>query len=125
MKATINFEFCGEYLTTITKEITVEDTEVIATVNSEINKYLKENNYTIYGDEDLGNSTCYEGDCDITVQITRDNKKFSVSEFEDFQKWGFKYPEDDYDDYWSCEDDYYGDDDYSNDCYCDYDDNNV
>lgn len=124
MKATINFEFCGEYLTTSTKEITVEDTEVIATVNSEIDKYLKENNYSIYGNEELGNSTCYEGDCDITVQITRDGKKFSVSEYEDFQKLGFKYPEDDYDDYWSCEDDYYGDDD-PYDSYFDYDDNNV
>lgn len=122
MEATINFEFCGEYLTITTKEITVEDTEVIATVNSEINNYLKENNYSIYGDEDLGNRTCYEGDCDITVQITRDGKKFSVSEYEDFQKWGFQYPEDD--DYWSYEDDYYGDDD-SDDAYYDYDDNNV
>lgn len=109
MEATINFEFCGEYLTTSTKEITVEDTEVISTVNSEINNYLKENNYSIYGDEDLGHSTCYEGDCDIKVQITRDGEKFSVSEFEDFQKWDFKYPEEED---WSCEDDYYGDDDY-------------
>lgn len=125
MEATINFEFCGEYLTITTKEITVEDTEVIATVYSEIDKYLKENNYSIYGNEDLGNSTCYEGDCDITVQITRDGKKFSVSEYEDFQKWDFKYPEEED---WSCEDDYYGDDDYdddSDDAYYDYDDYNV
>lgn len=122
MKATINFEFCGEYLTTSTKEITVDASNVMQTVNEEIDKFLKETGGDIYGNEEYNNTTNYEGSVNITVYITVDNIQYSVSEFRDFANNGFKPLDDDYDDYWSCEDDY---DDDSDDAYYDYDDNNV
>lgn len=128
MKATINFKFCDEHFNTSTKEITVDTSNVMQTVNEEIDKFLKETGGDIYGNEECNNTTNYEGSVDITVYITVDNIQYSVSEFRDFANNGFKPLDDDYDDYWSCEDDYYGDDDYdddSDDAYYDYDDNNV
>ena len=98
MKAIISFKF-DDFKTEIEKEITVDATKAIETVNSEVNKYLEETNSEIYGDEDLSNTTCYQGSVEIEVQIKYNGECFSVAEFEDFAKNGFKYPEDDYWDY--------------------------
>ena len=84
MEAIINFKF-DDYRTEITeKDVTVDVTKVIETVNSEINKFLEETNSEIYGDEDLGHTTYYQGSVDIDVQIKFNNECFSVAEFEDF-----------------------------------------
>ena len=98
MEAIINFRFDDYKTETIEKDITVNAEKVIETVNSEINKYLKETNSEIYGDEDMGHTTYYQGSVDIDVQIKFNGKYFSVTEFEDFAKNGFKYPDED--DYW-------------------------
>lgn len=100
MEAIINFKF-DDYKTEITeKDVTVDATKVIETVNSEINKFLEETNSEIYGDEDLGHTTYYQGSIDIDVQIQFNSECFSVAEFEDFAKNGFKYPDEpDYPDY--------------------------
>ena len=98
MEAIINFRFDDYKTKTIEKDITVNIEKVIETVNSEINKYLKETNSEIYGDEDLSHTTYYQGSVDIDVQIKYNGKYFSVAEFEDFAKNGFKYPDED--DYW-------------------------
>lgn len=97
MEAIINFRFDDYKTETIEKDVTVDAEKVIETVNSEINKYLKETNSEIYGDEDMGHTTYYQGSVDIDVQIKYNGKCFSVAEFEDFAKNGFKYP--DYSDY--------------------------
>ena len=93
MKAVINFKFDDYKTETTEKDVTVDATKVIETVNSEINKYLKETNSEIYGDEDLSNTTYYQGSVDIEVQIKFNGECFSVAEFEDFAKNGFKYGE--------------------------------
>lgn len=98
MEAIINFRFDDYKTKTIEKDVTVNIEKVIETVNSEINKYLKETNSEIYGDEDMGHTTYYQGSVDIDVQIKYNGKCFSVAEFEDFSKNGFKYPDED--DYW-------------------------
>ena len=98
MEAIINFRFDDYKTETIEKDITVNAKKVIETINSEINKYLKETNSEIYGDEDMGHTTYYQGSVDIDVQIKFNGKYFSVAEFEDFAKNGFKYPDED--DYW-------------------------
>lgn len=98
MKAIINFRFDDYKTETIEKDVTVDTEKVIETVNSEINKYLKETNSEIYGDEDMAHTTYYQGSVDIDVQIKFNGKYFSVAEFEDFAKNGFKYPDED--DYW-------------------------
>ena len=91
MKAIINFKF-DDYETEITeKDVTVDVTKVIETINSEINKFLEETDSEIYGDEDLGHTTYYQGSVDIDVQIKFNDECFSVAEFEDFAKNGFKY----------------------------------
>lgn len=92
MKAIISFKF-DDYKTENNKEVAVEATKVIETVNTEINKFLKETNSEIYGDEDLSHTTYYQGSVDIEVQIKFNNECFSVTEFEDFANNGFKYPE--------------------------------
>ena len=84
MKAIINFKF-DDYETEITeKDVTVDVTKVIETVNSEINKFLEETDSEIYGDEDLGHTTYYQGSVDIDVQIKFNGEYFSIAEFEDF-----------------------------------------
>ena len=98
MEAIINFRFDDYKTETIEKDITINAEKVIEIVNSEINKYLKETNSEIYGDEDMGHTTYYQGSVDIDVQIKINSKCFSVAEFEDFAKNGFKYPDED--DYW-------------------------
>ena len=100
MEAIINFKF-DDYRTEITeKDVTVDATKVIETVNSEINKFLEETDSEIYGDEDLSHTTYYQGSVDIDVQIEFNGECFSVAEFEDFAKNGFKYPDEpDYPDY--------------------------
>ena len=99
MEAIISFKFDNFLKADVSeKEITVDATKAIETVNSEINKYLKETNSYIYGDEDLSHTTYYQGSVDIDVQIKFNGKYFSVAEFEDFAKNEFKYP--DKDDYW-------------------------
>lgn len=98
MEAVINFRFDTYKTRTIEKDVHVNAEKVIETVNSEINKYLKETNSEIYGDEDMGHTTYYQGSVDIDVQIKYNGKYFSVAEFEDFSKNGFKYPDED--DYW-------------------------
>lgn len=103
MEAIINFRFDDYKTETIEKDITVTAEKVIETVNSEINKYLKETNSEIYGDEDMGHTTYYQGSVDIDVQIKYNGKYFSVAEFEDFAKNGFKYPDED--DYWDYDSD--------------------
>ena len=97
MEAIISFKF-DDFKTETEKEITVDATKAIETVNSEVNKYLEETNSEIYGDEDLSNTTCYQGSVEIEVQIKYNGEYFSVAEFEDFAKNGFKYPDED--DYW-------------------------
>ena len=101
MEAIISFKFDNFLKADIfEKEITVDATKAIETVNSEINKYLKETNSDIYGDEDLSHITYYQGSVDIEVQIKYNGECFSVAEFEDFAKNGFKYPDKpDYPDY--------------------------
>ena len=100
MEAIINFRFDDYKTKTIEKDVTVDATKAIETVNSEINKYLKETNSEIYGDEDLSHTTYYQGSVDIDVQIKFNGECFSVAEFEDFTKNGFKYPDEpDYPDY--------------------------
>ena len=101
MEAIINFKFDNFLKAEISeKEITVDATKAIKTVNSEINKYLKETNSDIYGDEDLSHTTYYQGSVEIEVQIKFNDKCFSVAEFEYFAKNGFKYPDEpDYPDY--------------------------
>lgn len=101
MKAIISFKFDNFLKAEVSKkEITVDATKAIETVNSEINKYLKETNSDIYGDEDLSHTTYYQGSVEIEVQIKFNNECFSVVEFEDFAKNGFKYPDEpDYPDY--------------------------
>lgn len=100
MEAIINFRFDDYKTETIEKDIVINAEKVIETVNSEINKYLKETNSEIYGDEDMGHTTYYQGSVDIDVQIKINGKYFSVAEFEDFAKNGFKYPDEpDYPDY--------------------------
>ena len=71
-------------------KITIDATKAIETVNSEINKYLEETNSEIYGDEDMGHTTYYQGSVDIEVQIKFNGEYFSVIEFEDFANNGFK-----------------------------------
>ena len=84
MKAVITIEYDDYKSSILKKDIFVEDTEVIDTIKSEIHKYLKEHDATIYGDEDLSHTTFYQGDVEIGVRITYDGKIFSVVEFEDF-----------------------------------------
>ena len=92
MEAIISFKF-DDFKTETEKKVTVDATKAIETVNSEINKYLEETNSEIYGDEDLSNTTYYQGSVDIEVQIKYNGECFSVAEFEDFAKNGFKYGE--------------------------------
>ena len=101
MEAIISFKFDNFLKADVSeKEITVDATKAIEIVNSEINKYLKETNSDIYGDEDLSHTTFYQGSVDIEVQIKYNGECFSVAEFEDFAKNGFKYPDEpDYPDY--------------------------
>lgn len=101
MEAIISFKFDNFLKADVSeKEIIVDAENAIETVNSEINKYLKETNSEIYGDEDLSHTTCYQGSVDIEVQIKYNGECFSVAEFEDFAKNGFKYPDEpDYPDY--------------------------
>ena len=91
MKAVINFKFDNFETEPTEKDVTINATKVIETVNSEINKYLKETNSEIYGNEDLSNTTYYQGSVDIEVQIKFNDECFSVAEFEDFANNGFKY----------------------------------
>ena len=99
MEAIISFKF-DDFKTETEKEVTVDATKAIETVNSEINKYLEETNSEIYGDEDMGHTTYYQGSVDIDVQIKFNGECFSVIEFEDFANNGFKYPDEtDYPDY--------------------------
>ena len=101
MEAIISFKFDNFLKADVSeKEITVDATKAIETVNSEVNKYLEETNSDIYGDEDLSHITYYQGSVDIEVQIKYNGECFSVAEFEDFAKNGFKYPDEpDYPDY--------------------------
>ena len=101
MEAIISFKFDNFLKAEVSeKEIIVDATKAIETVNSEINKYLKETNSDIYGDEDLSHTTYYQGSVEIEVQIKFNDECFSVVEFEDFAKNGFKYPDEpDYPDY--------------------------
>ena len=92
MKAIISFKF-DDFKTETEKEVTIDATKVIETVNTEINKFLKETNSEIYGDENLSHTTYYQGSVDIEVQIKFNDECFSVTEFEDFANNGFKYPE--------------------------------
>lgn len=91
MEAVINFKFDNFETEPTEKDVTIDATKVIETVNSEINKYLKETNSEIYGNEDFSNTTYYQGSVDIEVQIKFNNECFSVAEFEDFANNGFKY----------------------------------
>ena len=84
MKAVINMEFDDYESPILKKDIFVEDTKVIGTIKSEINKYLKEHDAVIYGTEDLSHTTFYQGSVEIVVMITCDGKTFSVAEFKDF-----------------------------------------
>ena len=94
MEAIISFKFDNFFKADVSeKEITVDATKAIEIVNSEINKYLKETNSEIYGDEDISNTTYYQGSVEIEVQIKYNGECFSVAEFEDFAKNGFKYGE--------------------------------
>ena len=93
MKAVINFKFDNFETEPTEKDVTIDTTKVIETVNSEINKYLEETNSEIYGNEDLSNTTYYQGSVDIEVQIKFNDECFSVAEFEDFANNGFKYPD--------------------------------
>lgn len=90
MKAIINFKF-DDFKTETEKDVTVDATKAIETVNSEVNKYLKETNSDIYGDEDLSHTTYYQGSVDIEVQIKYNGECFSVAEFEDFANNGFSF----------------------------------
>ena len=92
MKAIINFKF-DDFKTETEKDVTVDATKIIETVNSEINKFLEETNSEIYGDEDLLHTTYYQGSVDIEVQIKFNDEYFSVAEFEDFANNVFKYPD--------------------------------
>ena len=89
MEAIISFKF-DDFKTEIEKDVTIDATKAIETVNSEINKYLEETNSEIYGDEDMGHTTYYQGSVDIEVQIKFNGECFSVIEFEDFANNGFK-----------------------------------
>ena len=89
MEAIISFKF-DDFKTETEKEVTVDATKAIETVNSEINKYLEETNSEIYGDEDMGHTTYYQGSVDTEVQIKFNGECFSVIEFEDFANNGFK-----------------------------------
>ena len=93
MEAIINFKFDNFETEPTEKDVTIDATKVIETVNSEINKYLEETNSEIYGNEDLSNTTYYQGSVDIEVQIKFNDECFSVAEFEDFANNGFKYPD--------------------------------
>lgn len=93
MEAVINFKFDNFETEPTEKDVTIDTTKVIETVNSEINKYLEETNSEIYGNEDLSNTTYYQGSVDIEVQIKFNDECFSVAEFEDFANNGFKYPD--------------------------------
>ena len=94
MEAIISFKFDNFLKADVSeKEIKVDATKAIETVNSEVNKYLEETNSEIYGDEDLSHTTYYQGSIDIEVQIKYNGEYFSVAEFEDFAKNGFKYGE--------------------------------
>ena len=85
MEAIISFKFDNFLKADVSeKEIKVDATKAIETVNSEINKYLEETNSEIYGDEDFSNTTYYQGSVDIEVQIKYNGECFSVAEFEDF-----------------------------------------
>ena len=93
MEAVINFKFDNFETEPTEKDVTIDTTKVIETVNSEIHKYLEETNSEIYGNEDLSNTTYYQGSVDIEVQIKFNDECFSVAEFEDFANNGFKYPD--------------------------------
>lgn len=85
MEAIISFKFDNFLKADVSeKEITVDAENAIETVNSEINKFLEETNSEIYGDEDMGHTTYYQGSVDIDVQIKFNGEYFSVAEFEDF-----------------------------------------
>ena len=94
MEAIISFKFDNFLKADVSeKEIKVDATKSIETINSEINKYLEETNSDIYGDEDLSHTTFYQGSVDIEIQIKYNGECFSVAEFEDFAKNRFKYGE--------------------------------
>ena len=97
MEAIISFKF-DDFSTETEKEITVDATKVIETIDTEINRYLKETNSDIYGVEELSNGSYYQGSVDIIVQIKFNDEYFSVADFRDFADNGFKYPDEpDYD----------------------------
>ena len=99
MEAIISFKF-DDFSTETEKEITVDATKVIETIDTEINRYLKETNSDIYGVEELSNGSYYQGSVDIIVQIKFNDEYFSVADFRDFADNGFKYPDEpDYPDY--------------------------
>lgn len=99
MEAIITFKF-DDFTTETEKEITVDAEKVIETVDTEINKYLKETNSDIYGVEELSNGSYYQGSVEIIVQIKFNDEYFSVADFRDFADNGFKYPDEpDYPDY--------------------------
>lgn len=101
MEARIYFKFCDIcYNDESEKEITVDASNVMQTIDKEIDKFLKETGGDIYGNEECNNTTNYEGSVDITVYITVNNIQYSVSEFRDFANNGFKpLDEPDYPDY--------------------------
>ena len=85
MEAIISFKFDNFLKADVSeKDVTVDATKVIETVNFEINKFLEETNSEIYGDEDLGHTTYYQGSVDIDIQIKFNGECFSVAEFKDF-----------------------------------------
>ena len=97
MEAIISFK-SDDFSTETEKEITVDATKVIETIDTEINRYLKETNSDIYGVEELSNGSYYQGSVDIIVQIKFNDEYFSVADFRDFADNGFKYPDEpDYD----------------------------
>ena len=90
MKALISFKFID--LVETIKEVTVDATKVLATINSEIDTFLKETNASIFSSIECTHTTYYEGGVNIDVRIKCNEKYFSVSEFKDFAINGFKYP---------------------------------
>lgn len=81
MEAKIHFDFVDIDLNKSTKEITVNTSSVMETIQKEFRKFIEETRGCIYGCREDNNTTIFEGNVDITIYIIVDNKQYSVHEF--------------------------------------------
>lgn len=81
MEAKIHFNFVDIDFNESTKEITVDTSAVMETIQKEFRKFIEETHGCIYGCREDNNTTIFEGNVDITIYIIVDDKQYSVHEF--------------------------------------------